>query len=65
MHHGYRYVLVDVTSIHKAEMNKVNHSDWFGYVTDLLHRKLLKDNGYGDRLEQALDERATYSFTTE
>lgn len=37
-------------------MNKVNHSDWFGYVTDLMHRKLLKAEGYGDRLEEALDE---------
>jgi hypothetical protein len=40
----------------QAEMNKVNHMDWFAYVTDLLHRKLLKDHGYGHCLEDALEE---------
>jgi len=40
----------------QAEMNKVNHSDWFGYVVDLMHRKLLKENGFGHCLEDALDE---------
>jgi len=40
----------------QAEMNKINHSDWFAYVTDLMHRKLLKKEGYGHCLERALDE---------
>jgi len=40
----------------QAEMNKINHSDWFAYVTDLMHRKLLKKEGYGQNLERALDE---------
>jgi len=40
----------------QAEMNKVNHSAWFGYVVDDMHRKLLKEMGYGPNLEHALDE---------
>jgi hypothetical protein len=40
----------------QADMNKVNHSDWFAYVTDQMHRRLLKESGYSDRLEDVLDE---------
>jgi len=40
----------------QAEFNKVNHANWFGFVIDKMHRQILTDFGYGDRLEQALDE---------
>jgi len=40
----------------QAEMNKVNHSDWFAYVTDLMHRKLLKKHGFGADIDRATDE---------
>jgi hypothetical protein len=40
----------------QAEMNKVNHSAWFGYVVDQMHRKILRKLGYGSVLEDALDE---------
>jgi hypothetical protein len=40
----------------QAEMNKVDHSAWFGYVVDQMHRGILKEMGYGSNLEEALDE---------
>jgi len=40
----------------QAEMNKIDHSTWFGYVVDQMHRKLLREHGFGTNLEAALDE---------
>eukprot|EP01126_Amoeba_proteus_P037325 TRINITY_DN3848_c0_g1_i11.p1 TRINITY_DN3848_c0_g1~~TRINITY_DN3848_c0_g1_i11.p1 ORF type:complete len:115 (-),score=19.69 TRINITY_DN3848_c0_g1_i11:616-960(-) len=37
-------------------MNKFDHSAWFGYVVDVMHRRILRDMGYENRLNQALDE---------
>jgi len=38
-------------------MNKVDHSAWFGYCVDQMHRTILKEHGFGgSKLEDALDE---------